>query len=59
MRKVLLALVAVTLLYGTKERALFIAPPIGIIAGAVVWYLLGDTLIEPRRRLRSALRAQP
>ena len=46
-----LALVVITLLYSTKERALFIAPPIGILAAAVVWYLLGDTLIEPRRRL--------
>jgi hypothetical protein len=46
-----LALVAITLLYSTKERALFIAPPIGILAGAVVWYLLGDTSIDSRRRL--------
>ena len=37
------ALVLTVLVYGTKERGLFIAPPVGLFAAAGTWYFLGDT----------------
>ena len=45
------ALVLMGLIYGTKERGLFIAPPVAVIAVAGTWYLLGDTPVDARRRL--------
>jgi len=50
----LVALVLMVLIYGTKQRGLIIAPPIGLIGAAGTWYLLGDTPLDPRRRLISA-----
>jgi hypothetical protein len=47
----MVALALIYLVYQTKERGLFIAPPIGLVAGAATWYLLGDTLVDSRRRL--------
>jgi hypothetical protein len=47
----MLALGLIFLIYRTKERGLLIAPPIGLVCAAATWYLLGDTLVEPRRRL--------
>jgi len=47
----IVALVLMGLLYGTKERGLFIAPPVGLIAAAGTWYLLGDTPADARRRI--------
>jgi Protein of unknown function (DUF5656) len=47
----IVALVLMVLIYGTKERALVIAPPVGLLGAAGVWYLLGDTPVDPRRRL--------
>ncbi len=38
----LAALVPYVLLYGTKERALLIAPPIGLIGAGATWFLLRD-----------------
>jgi hypothetical protein len=48
------ALVLMGLIYGTKERGLFIAPPIGLISAAGTWYLLGDTPVDARRRITTA-----
>jgi hypothetical protein len=48
------ALVLMGLIYGTKERGLFIAPPMGLIGAAGTWYLLGDTPVDARRRLTFA-----
>ena len=45
------ALLLIVLIYSTKERALLIAPPIGLLCAAATWYLLGDTDLKPRRRL--------
>jgi hypothetical protein len=45
------ALVVMVLIYGTKERGLIIAPPVGLLGAAGIWYLLGDTPVDPRRRL--------
>ena len=45
------ALVLMGLIYGTKERGLFIAPPVGLLSAAGTWYLLGDTPVDARRRL--------
>jgi hypothetical protein len=45
------ALVLMGLIYGTKERGLFIAPPVAVIGAAGTWYLLGDTPVDARRRL--------
>ena len=45
------ALVLMGLIYGTKERGLFIAPPVALIGVAGTWYLLGDTPVDARRRL--------
>jgi hypothetical protein len=47
----LVALVLMGLIYGTKERGLFIAPPVGLLGAAGTWYLLGDTPVDARRRL--------
>jgi len=46
-----LVLALMVLIYGTKERGLFIAPPVGLVGAAGVWYLLGDTPVDSRRRL--------
>jgi hypothetical protein len=51
----ILALVLIVLIYGTKQRGLFIAPPVGLIAAAGTWYLLGDTPLDSRRRVINAL----
>jgi hypothetical protein len=48
------ALVLIATIYGTKARGLFIAPPIGLLAGAATWYLLGDALVSGTRRLLPA-----
>ena len=45
------ALVLIVVIYGTKQRGLLTGPPIGLLTAAGTWYLLGDTLVEPRRRL--------
>jgi len=45
------ALVLMGVIYGTKERGLLIAPPVGLIGAAGTWYLLGDTPVDARRRL--------
>jgi hypothetical protein len=47
----LAALVLIAWIYGTKERALLIAPPIGLLGAAATWYLLGDTSVDARRRI--------
>ena len=47
----ILALALMVLIYGTKERGLVMAPPVGLVGAAGVWYLLGDTPVDPRRRL--------
>src|SRR5262249_27522313 len=36
-----LALLLIVVIYSTKERALLIAPPIGLLCGLATWYLLG------------------
>jgi hypothetical protein len=46
-----MALVLTVLVYGTKERGLLIAPPVGLFGAAGTWYLLGDTPVNARRRL--------
>jgi hypothetical protein len=51
----LIGLVLMVLVYGTKQRGLLIAPPIGLIGAAGTWYLLGDTPLDARRRLVNAL----
>jgi Protein of unknown function (DUF5656) len=48
----LAALAPIVLIYSTKERALVVAPPIGLICAAATWFLLGDT---PANRERRAL----
>ena len=45
------ALVLMGLIYGTKERGLLIAPPVGLVGVAGTWYLLGDTPVVARQRL--------
>ena len=45
------ALVLTVLVYGTKERGLLIAPPVGLFAAAGTWYFLGDTPVDARRRV--------
>jgi hypothetical protein len=47
----ILALILIVLVYGTRERGLLIAPPIGVLAAAGTWYLLGDTPLVARRRI--------
>jgi hypothetical protein len=46
-----LALLLIVLIYSTKERALLIAPPIGLLCALATWYLLGDTTVVSRKRL--------
>ena len=46
-----IALLAVVLVYATKERGLFIAPPVGLVAAVGTWYFLGDTSADGPRRL--------
>jgi uncharacterized protein DUF5656 len=46
-----IALALMVLVYGTKERGLLIAPPVGLLGAAGTWYLLGDTPVDGRRRL--------
>jgi Protein of unknown function (DUF5656) len=53
----LVALLVMVLVYGTKQRGLVIAPPIGLIGAAGTWYLLGDTALDRTRRLLNALGA--
>jgi len=53
----LIALVLMVLVYGTKQRGLIIAPPIGLLAAAGTWYLLGDTALDARQRLITSIGA--
>jgi Protein of unknown function (DUF5656) len=46
----LAALAPIVLIYSTKERALVVAPPIGLICAAATWFLLGDTSANRERR---------
>jgi Protein of unknown function (DUF5656) len=46
----LAALVPIVVIYSTKERALLIAPPIGLIGALATWYFLGDTPVGRGRR---------
>jgi Protein of unknown function (DUF5656) len=46
-----LALLLIVVIYSTKERALLIAPPIGLLCAVATWYLLGDTPVPRNRRL--------
>jgi Protein of unknown function (DUF5656) len=47
----LVALAPIVLIYSTKERALVVAPPIGLICAAATWFLLGDTPANRERRV--------
>jgi len=47
----LAALVLIVLIYGTKQRGLLTGPPVGLLGAAGTWYLLGDTMVDARRRL--------
>ncbi|MDQ3810237.1 MAG: hypothetical protein M3336_08100 [Chloroflexota bacterium] len=44
-------LTLIVLIYGTKQRGLLTAPPIGALCALATWYLLGDTTVEGRRRV--------
>jgi hypothetical protein len=46
-----ITLVFMVLIFGTKQRGLIIAPPIGLVGAAATWYLVGDTPADDRRRL--------
>ena len=48
------ALALMVLVYGTKQRGLLIAPPVGLLGAAGTWYMLGDTPLAGRRRLLNA-----
>ena len=50
----IIALVLMVLVYGTKQRGILIAPPVALFGAAGSWYLLGDTPLDPRRRLWTA-----
>ena len=50
----LLALAPIVVIYSTRERALLVAPPIGLICAAATWYLLGDTPANRERRISLA-----
>jgi hypothetical protein len=50
----LIGLVLIVLVYGTKQRGLVIAPPVGLLAAAGTWLLLGDTPLDRNRRLLNA-----
>ena len=45
------ALIPIVMIYSTKERALLVAPPIGLICSLATWYLLGDTPVDRTRRV--------
>lgn len=45
-----LALPLILEIYGTKQRGLITAPPIGLLAAAGTWFLLTDTAAQPQRR---------
>lgn len=45
-----LALAAMVLIFGTKQRGLVIGPAVGLVGAAGSWYLLGDTPVDARRR---------
>lgn len=47
----LAALLPIVLIYSTKERALYIAPPIGLVGFGAAWVLLRETPVAPKRRL--------
>jgi len=49
-----IALVLMGVIYGTHQRGLFIAPPVGLIGAAGMWYYLGDTPVDTRRRITMA-----
>jgi len=51
----LAALVPILLIYGTKERALITAPPIGLVGAAATWFFVRDTLVDRRRRILYAV----
>ncbi len=51
----LAALAPFVLLYGTKQRALVIAPPIGLIGAVATWFLLQDARTTQRRRIVHAI----
>lgn len=50
----IVGLALMVLVYGTKQRGLVIAPPVGVIGAAGTWYLLGDTPLDGRQRLMAA-----
>jgi hypothetical protein len=50
----IIALLLMVLVYGTKQRGLVIAPPVGLLGALGTWYLLGDTPLVGRRRLINA-----
>jgi hypothetical protein len=45
------ALVPIVLVYSTKERALLVAPPIGIVCALATWFLLNDSAVDTPRRV--------
>jgi hypothetical protein len=45
-----IALLALVLVYSTKQRGLLIAPAVGLVGVLATFYLLGDTLVADRRR---------
>jgi hypothetical protein len=47
----IVALVLTVLVYGTRERGVLIAPPVGLFAAVGTWYFLGDTPVDQRRRV--------
>jgi len=47
----IIVLAVTAFVYGTRQRGLFIAPPVGVFAAAGTWYFLGDTSVDRRRRL--------
>ena len=47
----LAALVPIVFVYSTRERAVLVAPPIGLICAVATWYLLGDTPAGSQRRI--------
>lgn len=49
------ALVALVVIFGTKQRGLLIAPPIALVGAIGTWYLLGDTTVDAARRVWLAL----
>jgi hypothetical protein len=47
----LAALIPIVFIYSSRERALLVAPPIGLICAAAMWYLLSDTPVVGTRRV--------